>query len=60
MNEKAKKKNINFFTYLVIHGKFKGKKNYFSFVLLTMKKSQGKMEGKQNQQIVLDGYQFVE
>ena len=46
--EKAKERNINFFTCLVIHGKFKEKK------------SQGKMEGKQNQQFVLDDYQFVE
>ena len=40
--EKAKEMNINFFTSLVIHGKFKGKKkkNLFSFVWLTTKKSQ--------------------
>ena len=37
--EKGKKKNIIFFTCLVIHGKFKGKKkNSFSFVWLTTKK----------------------
>ena len=36
------------------------RKNSFSFVWLTTKKSQGKMEGKQNQQFVLDDYQFVE
>ena len=60
--EKAKEKNINFFTCLVIHEKFKEKKkkNSFSFVWLTTKKSQGKMEGKQNQQFVLEDYQFVE
>ena len=51
--------NINFFTYLVIHGKFKGKKkNLFSFVWLTTKKNQGKIKGKQNQQFVLDDCQF--
>ena len=52
--------NINFLTYLVIHGKFKGKKkkNLFSFVRLTTKKNQGKIKGKQNQQFVLDDYQF--
>ena len=36
--EKAKEMNINFFSCLVIHGKFKGKKNSFSFVWLTTKK----------------------
>ena len=59
--EKGKEMNIIFFTCLVIYGKFKGKKkNLFSFVWLTTKKNQGKIKGKQNQQFVLDGYQFVE
>ena len=60
LEEKWKERNINFFTCLDIHGKIKGekKKNSFSFVWLTMKKSQRKMEGKQNQQFVLDGYQY--
>ena len=46
--EKVKEMNINFFTCLVIHGKFKGekKRNSFSFAWLTTKKSKGKMEGK--------------
>ena len=46
--EKGKEMNIIFFTCLVIHGKFKGKqkKNLFSFIWLTTKKSQGKIEGK--------------
>ena len=45
--EKGKERNIIFFTCLVIYGKFNGKKkNLFSFVWLTTKKSQGKMEGK--------------
>ena len=46
MKEKAKEKKINFFTCLVIHGKFKGKKNSFSFIWLTMKKNKGKMKEK--------------
>ena len=37
--KKLKEKNINFFTCLVIHEKFKRKKKSFSFVWLTMKKS---------------------
>ena len=39
--EKGKERNINFFSYLVIHEKFEGKKtkNSFSFIWLTMEKS---------------------
>ena len=45
--EKIKKMNINFFTCLVIHEKFKGKKkNSFSFVWLTTKQNKGKMKKK--------------
>ena len=42
--EKAKEMNIYFFTCLVIHGKFKGKKkkNSFSFVWLIAKKKSRK------------------
>ena len=58
--EKGKERNIIFFTCLVIHGKFKGKKKSFSFVWLITKKSQGKIAGKQNQQFVLNRYQFIE
>ena len=62
MERKKKLRNIKIFTCLVSHGKFKGekKKNSFSFVWLTMKKSLGKMEGKQNKFFFLYGYQFVE
>ena len=41
-NEKAKKKNINFFTYLVIHGKFKGKKKLIFFCLVNHEKKSRK------------------
>ena len=59
--EKTKEMNINFFTCLFGYlWKIHRKKNSFYFVWLTTKKSQGKMEEKQNQQFVLDGYQFVE
>ena len=46
--EKAKEMNIYFFTCLVIHGKFKGKKkkNSFSFVWLIMKKKSWKNRRK--------------
>ena len=60
MERKKKLRNIKIFTCLVIHEKFKRKKKSFSFVWLTMKKSLGKMEGKQNKIFFLDGSQFVE
>ena len=48
--EKVKEMNINFFTCLVIHGKFKEKKKELVFFcLVNHEKGQGKMEGKQNQ-----------
>ena len=58
--EKVKKININFFTYSVIYGKFKGGGEEIHFLLVNKKRSRGKMEEKQNQQFILDGYQFVE
>ena len=60
--EKTKESNINFFHLFGYPWKIKGKKYSFSFVWLTKKKkkSQWKMERKQNQQFVLDDYQFVE
>ena len=59
--KKKLRKGILFFHLFGYPWKIQGKKkNSFSFVWLTTKKSQGKMEGKQNQQFVLDGYQFVE
>ena len=51
--------NINFHLF-GYPWKIKGKNSSFSFACLTTKKSQWKMEGKQNQQFFLDGYQLVE
>ena len=44
--EKVKEMNIKFYTYLVIHGKFKEKKFIFFCLVNHEKKSQEKMEGK--------------
>ena len=50
---KKLRKGINFFTYLVIHGKFKEKKNSFSFIWLTIKKKIKKNRRKTKSTIYL-------
>ena len=46
--EKAKEMNINFFTCLVIHGKFKGKKKGIHFLLLGWPRKKVKEKWKEN------------
>ena len=48
--EKGKEMNINFFTCLVIHGKFKGKKKKNSFFLFVNHEKMSRKNGRKTNQ----------
>ena len=50
--EKDKEKNIIFFTYFVIHGKFKGKKKEFIFFYLVNHEKKSRKNGRKTKSII--------
>ena len=50
--KKVKEMNINFFTCLVIHGKFKGKKKEFIFFCLVNHKKKSMKNGRKTKSII--------